>query len=91
MISRRKVLAGTAAAGGAWAAGSGATSAQTPRPARLAPVVDGKTALSPDEALELLIEGNRNFLNDVPSDRSSRLLRPPQNRAFRSLIIAHGL
>ena len=67
MISRRKVLAGTAAAGGALAAGSGAASAQSPRPARLAPVVDGKSALSPDEALELLIEGNRNFLNDVPT------------------------
>lgn len=32
-----------------------------------AAVVDGKTALSPDQALELLIEGNRNFLNDVPT------------------------
>ena len=30
-------------------------------------MIDGKTALSPDEALDLLIEGNRNFLNDVPT------------------------
>lgn len=49
------------------AAGSGVAAAQTPRPARLAPVVDGKTALSPDEALEMLIEGNQDFLNDVPT------------------------
>lgn len=49
------------------AAGSPVAAAQAPPPARLAPVANGKTALSPDEALELLIEGNRNFLNDVPT------------------------
>ena len=67
MMSRRNVLAGAAAAGGAMATGIGAAAAQGPIPARLAPVIDGKTALSPDEALDLLIEGNRNFLNDVPT------------------------
>ena len=67
MMSRRNVLAGAAVAGGAMAAGTGMAAAQAPQPARLAPVVDGKTALSPDQALELLIEGNRNFLNDVPT------------------------
>ncbi|UYH54865.1 carbonic anhydrase [Qipengyuania sp. SS22] len=65
MMSRRNVLAGAASAGGAMAAGVGTAAAQAP--ARLVPVVDGKTALSPDEALDLLIEGNRNFLNDVPT------------------------
>jgi carbonic anhydrase len=67
MMSRRNVLVGAAAAGGAMATGVGAAAAQAPIPARLAPVIDGKTALSPDEALDLLIEGNRNFLNDVPT------------------------
>lgn len=66
-MSRRKVLAGATGAGDATAPETGVAAAQTPRPARPAPVVDGKTALSPDEALELLIEGNRNFLNDVPT------------------------
>ncbi|MXO84491.1 twin-arginine translocation signal domain-containing protein [Altererythrobacter aurantiacus] len=66
MISRRNVLAGAAVAGGTLGV-SNVAAAQAPQPARLAPVVDGKTALSPDEALELLIEGNRNFLNDVPT------------------------
>jgi len=66
-MSRRNGLAGAAAAGGAMAADSGVAAARTPQPARLAPVVGGKTALSPDEALKLLIEGNQNFLNDVPT------------------------
>ncbi|MBX7484079.1 carbonic anhydrase [Qipengyuania sp. 6D47A] len=47
--------------------GTVAADARTAQPARLAPVVNGKTALSPDEALELLIEGNQNVLNDVPT------------------------
>lgn len=67
MMSRRNVLAGAAVTGGAMTIGAGAAAAQAARPARLAPVVDGKTALSPDEALELLIEGNQSFLNDVPT------------------------
>ena len=66
MISRRNILAGAAAAGGA-AAVSGMAAAQSPVAAPLAPVYKGKTTLSPDEALALLIEGNRNFLNDVPT------------------------
>ena len=67
MISRRIVLAGATVAGSALTLGGGATAAQTTRPARLAPVINGKTALSPDEALDLLVEGNQNFLNDVPT------------------------
>lgn len=67
MMSRRNVLSGAAIAGGTLAVGAGGAAAQTPQAARLAPVIDGKTALSPDEALKLLIEGNRNFLNDVPT------------------------
>ena len=82
MMSRRNVLAGAAAVGGALTAGTGAAAAQSPRPVRLAPVVDGKTTLSPDEALDLLIEGNQNFLNDVPT-------APPIGRE-RRLEIAQG-
>ncbi|GAB5352391.1 carbonic anhydrase [Qipengyuania sp. 483] len=67
MISRRNVLAGATVAGSALTLGGGAAAAQTARPARLAPVINGKTALSPDEALDLLVEGNQNFLNDVPT------------------------
>ncbi|MEE2795586.1 MAG: carbonic anhydrase [Pseudomonadota bacterium] len=67
MISRRKVLASAAVAGSAMTVGTGAVAGQAARPARLAPVVDGKTALSPEQALELLMEGNQNFLNDVPT------------------------
>ncbi|WP_247712253.1 carbonic anhydrase [Qipengyuania qiaonensis] len=67
MMSRRSVLAGAAVAGGAMTVGTVAADARTAQPARLAPVVNGKTALSPDEALELLIEGNQNVLNDVPT------------------------
>lgn len=32
-----------------------------------APSRDGKTTLTPREALQLLMDGNRNFLNDVPT------------------------
>lgn len=49
---------------------------------RLAPVVDGRTALGPDEALELLVEGNRDFTNDVPT-------APPIGRG-RRMEIAKG-
>lgn len=82
MMSRRNVITGAAAVGGAIAAGAGAAASDIPRAARLAPVVNGKTALSPDEALELLIEGNKNFLNDVPT-------APPIGRE-RRLEIAQG-
>ena len=47
-----------------------------------APSVDAKTALSPDEALQLLIEGNQNFTDDVPTSQ-------PVGRA-RRLEIAQG-
>ena len=67
MMSRRNVLAGAAVAGGAMTVGTGAAAGQAARPATLALVVNGKTALSPDEALELLVEGNQTFLNDVPT------------------------
>ena len=46
------------------------------------PSVDAKTALSPDEALQLLIEGNQNFTDDVPTSQ-------PVGRA-RRLEIAQG-
>jgi carbonic anhydrase len=57
-------------AAGALAAAPAAALAQSDRgrgrPFRPAPTRDGKSALTPDQALELLREGNRNFLADRP-------------------------
>ena len=55
-------------AAGAMAAAPAAAAAHTEaaRPFRPAPTRDGKSALSPDQALELLKEGNRDFLADLP-------------------------
>lgn len=60
-LTRRSVLsAGVASvAATAWAT---ASSAQSPEGFRPVPVKDGFTTLTPDEALEFLIEGNSNFL-----------------------------
>jgi carbonic anhydrase len=53
--------------GGALAAAPAAAAAQgRARPAPLAPTRDGKSALTPDQALELLKQGNRDFLADRP-------------------------
>lgn len=64
-ITRRGALF----AAGALAAASSAATAQTGdalRPYRPAPTRDGKSALTPDQALELLKQGNRDFLADRP-------------------------
>jgi carbonic anhydrase len=56
-------------AGGALAAAPAAALAQggaSVRPGQLAPTRDGKSALSPDQALQLLKQGNRDFLADRP-------------------------
>ena len=63
MTSRRNFLTGAAAIGAASLAGAGASAAA---PARTAPTKGGKTALTPDQALDLLKEGNRKFLTDSP-------------------------
>lgn len=61
MINRRKALtAGVIAPIGLAAAPAIAQRRQLP----LAPIKDGKSALSPDQALQLLVEGNQAFLRD---------------------------
>lgn len=78
-MMRRDVLAGSAAVASAGIAlGAGIPGVAN----AAAPVVAGKTSLTADQALQLLIDGNRNFLNDVPSSG-------PVNRA-RRLEIAKG-
>ena len=63
MMSRRNVLAGSAAVGGAMAAGSGASAAQIASGMQPAPA---GTDLTPKQALYLLREGNAKFLRDEP-------------------------
>jgi carbonic anhydrase len=67
MPSRRKFLTATGAgAVGAAAAALGSGSAFAAPASRTAPAKGGKTLLSPDQALELLKDGNRKFLTDSP-------------------------
>lgn len=64
-VSRRSALF----AAGAIAAAPVAAAAQTgggSAPFRPAPTLNGKSALTPDQALELLKQGNRDFLADRP-------------------------
>lgn len=64
-LTRRSAIlaAGAVAAAPATALAQGGA---TPRPFRPAPTRDGKTALTPDQALEYLKQGNRDFLADRP-------------------------
>ena len=63
--NRRSALFG---AGAVAAAAPAAAIAQSrgARPSQLAPTRDGKSALTPDQALDLLKQGNRDFLADRP-------------------------
>lgn len=73
------------AAAGALAAAPAAALAQSPaapRPFRPAPTRNGRSALTPDQALDLLKEGNRDFLADRP------YIAPLDNR--RRLELASG-
>jgi carbonic anhydrase len=65
--TRRKFLTATGlgVAGAAVTAVTG-TQALAADPPRIAPAKDGKTTLTPDQALALLKEGNRTFLTDSP-------------------------
>jgi len=68
MISTRRNFLGAAGAAAAGAVAGGITAspamaAPAPKPA---PAKGGKTTLTPDQALKLLKEGNRNFLTDSP-------------------------
>ena len=67
IASRRSFLsaAGAGAVGAAAAAVTTAPALAAPA-AGAAPAKGGKTMLTPDQALELLKEGNRNFLTDSP-------------------------
>lgn len=61
-LSRRDAML----AAGALAAAPAAALAQSAPPVQPAPQRNGKTALTPDQALELLKQGNRDFLADRP-------------------------
>lgn len=62
-LSRRTLVGGALTAAAIGAAPAGAQDAGGAKQT-LAPVKDGKSALTPDQALELLIQGNRAFLRD---------------------------
>jgi carbonic anhydrase len=66
MTRRSAFLVGGVAAAAAAPAAALAQGRGRPRPAPLAPTRDGKSALNPDQALELLKQGNRDFLADRP-------------------------
>ncbi len=79
MITRRTALTTTLL--GAMTLVVGPALAQR-RQLPLAPVKDGKSALTPDQALDLLIQGNQAFLRDE--------LEPPDASAQRRLALAKG-
>lgn len=62
-LTRRSALL---TAGVLAAAPTAALAQAAQRPFRAAPTRDGKSALSPDQALDLLKQGNRDFLDDRP-------------------------
>src|SRR5687768_13038318 len=64
--SRRNFLTATGAGAVAAAAAMTGASAIAATPPGAAPAKGGKTTLSPDQALELLKDGNRKFLTDSP-------------------------
>lgn len=66
MPSRRHFLAAAGGAGATAFAIGGAAAAAAATPPGTAPAKGGKTTLTPDQALELLKEGNRKFLTDSP-------------------------
>ena len=74
-ISRRKVLSAAGATATMGAFSTGAMAQSTPPP--IAPTKDGYSALSPDEALQLLQDGNAAFLRnenfDAPTGNQRRL------------------
>ena len=68
-LSRRGLLGAAVGVGGLAAAGTAAAQGRrgaASAPYRLAPTVNGKSALTPDQALQLLKQGNRDFLVDRP-------------------------
>ena len=67
MMNRRRVIATAVAAGGASAASAVLAGDSLSHAAPLAPISNGKTTLTPDQALQMLIDGNRDFTNDVPT------------------------
>lgn len=63
-INRRAILSG----GAVLAASAGTAAARDRQVSQLAPTKDGYSALSPDEALDYLIRGNKAFLSDTPAE-----------------------
>ncbi len=72
-VSRRTFMTGM----GATVATAAMPTLAQALPVTPAPVRDGRSALNPREALQLLIDGNNNFLKDIPTnvpvDRKRRL------------------
>jgi carbonic anhydrase len=70
-LSRRTIVRGGLLGAAAMSMGAPALAKATAQPlqaARPAPTKDGKSALNPDQALQLLIEGNQAFLkNEMPT------------------------
>ena len=82
-VSRRAVLGTGAAAAGLMGCASAGASQQGRAVNKLAPVTaDGFSALTSDEALQLLIDGNEAFLNDEAAE--------PPTGAQRRLELAKG-
>lgn len=77
-IDRRTVLG----AGAAVVASAGTAAANERAVSQLAPTKDGFSTLTPDEALDYLMRGNKAFLSDAPA-------APPLN-AKRRLELAKG-
>lgn len=81
-FTRRTFINGAALGAGAIFASSSLAKVPAAAAVKPAPTKDGKSALSPDEALALLIEGNNAFLRDE--------LRVPDLSAARRLSLATG-
>lgn len=81
-FTRRNFLHGSMLGAGAVFASSSLAKVPSTAVVKPAPTKDGKSALSPDEALALLIEGNNAFLRDE--------LRVPDLSSARRLSLAAG-
>jgi carbonic anhydrase len=81
-FTRRTFLNSTMLGAGVAFASTGLAKFDSAAVVKPAPTKDGKSALSPDEALALLIEGNNAFLRDE--------LRVPDLSAARRLSLAAG-
>lgn len=81
-VSRRSLIGGGLGLAALNASGAAAARPSASRDYTAAPVQNGKSALTPDQALQLLIDGNRRFLADQ--------LPQPDLTAQRRLELAKG-